>query len=184
MSHPRFDPSVIEQYAEQLYRKADSVRVGSAVVGAILGVAFGAAPLSPVGEFLPVPSAFGVATVLLGGLVGGFIGYVVGDGRAFRIRLQAQMVLFQVQLERNTAQAAAPPQAAPVEAAPQPVVSTPAAIVQPAPAIPVLPARPAVAAAAPALVASRPPLGIVSSQEAGHLSDDLAPPLYPPLSPR
>lgn len=166
-SPPQFDPSLIERYAEQLYRKADSVRVGSAVFGAGLGVVFGAVPMSPLGKYLPIPSSYGLALVLLGGLVGGFLGYVVGEGRAFRIRLQAQMVLFQLQIERNThggtvpAPAAAPvappapaavaappaPAPAPVQAVPQPapVVAAPP---PPAPVIPVQPARPAVAVAA------------------------------------
>lgn len=176
VSPPQFDPSLIERYAEQLYRKADSVRVGSAVAGAVLGIVFGATPMTPLGEFLPVPSSFGLALVLVGGLVGGFLGYVIGEGRAFRIRLDAQMVLFQLQIERNThrapeAPAVAPVQApapvpvaapapapfpapapppAPVVAAPRPVAPAPA----PAPTIPVQPARPAVAAAA--AVAARP----------------------------
>jgi hypothetical protein len=107
MSSPRFDPNIIERYAEQLYRKADSVRVGSAIVGAVLGVIFGAAPISPLGPYLPIPASFGMATIILGALVGAFLGYAIGEGRAFRIRLQAQLVLFQLQLERNTAIGAA-----------------------------------------------------------------------------
>lgn len=159
-SPPQFDPSLIERYAEQLYRRADSVRVGSAVAGAVLGIVFGAVPMSPLGKYLPVPSAYGLALVLLGGLLGGFLGYVVGEGRAFRNRLQAQMVLFQLQIERNTHQAlvqapvAAPAPAPPVAApAPAPVQAVPqpapvlAASPAPAPLIPVQPARPAVAAA-------------------------------------
>jgi hypothetical protein len=103
---PQYDPSLIERYAEQLYRKADAVRYGSIAAGALLGLVFGAVPLSPLGQSLPVPASFGVATLLLGTLVGGFIGYVVGDGRAFRTRVQAQLVL--AQLERATAPVAAP----------------------------------------------------------------------------
>ena len=177
MTQPRFDPNLIERYAEQLYRKADSVRVGSAIAGAVLGVLFGAAPLSPLGEFLPVPSTFGMATILLGGLVGGFVGYVVGEGRAFRIKLQAQLVLFQLQLERNTAQAAAAPPSSPAPAA----APASAPVAQPAPALPVLPAQP--------VVAERPALGVVPAPlpqaAVGGLAapDELAPPLLPPLSP-
>lgn len=164
-SPPQFDPSLIERYAEQLYRKADSVRVGSAVFGAGLGVVFGAVPMSPLGKYLPIPSSYGLALVLLGGLVGGFLGYVVGQGRAFRIRLQAQLMLFQLQIERNTHQGTAtapvaapvaPPAPVPVAAAPAPaaVQAVPqfapvlAAPPPPAPVIPVQPARPAVAVAA------------------------------------
>jgi hypothetical protein len=212
VSHPQFDPSVIERYAEQLYRKADSVRIGSAIAGAVLGVIFGAAPMSPLGEYLPVPAAFAMATVLLGALVGGFIGYVVGEGRAFQIRLQAQMVLFQVQLERNTSAAglstpvaavAAPapapvalPVAAPVAApapvqaqpAPEPLIPIQAATPPSAPAQPLFPIAPPVAQPAP-VAAARPPLEAVppldppAQPEPARMAEDLAPPLLPPLSP-
>ena len=194
---PQFDPNIIERYADQLYRKADSLRIGSAVIGAVLGIVFGAVPLSPLGKYLPVPTTFGLATVLLGALCGGFIGYVVGEGRAFRTRLQAQMVLFQLQLERNTASAQAPaaPVAAPVPAqapvpAPQPAEPVfvaaappppPPAYVPPAPvahpieavqAIPVLPPRPAVSAVA---APSRPEQQIPVAQPAAEAFPLLAP---------
>lgn len=163
MSSPLFDPTVMERYAEQLYRRADSVRIGSIVVGAALGIAFGAAPLSPVGEFLPVPSTFGVATILLGAVLGGFIGFAVGEGRSFRIRLQAQLVLFQLQLERNTAAAhAQPPVQAPVVGA-QP---------QAEPVVPVLRAQPSPPAP--------PRLEVVAPLQP---VEELAPSLLPPLSP-
>ena len=153
---PEFDPHLIEQYAEQLYRKADAVRVGSAVIGGILGVVFGAVPLSPLGEYLPVPSTFGLATVLIGGLVGAFLGYVIGQGRAFRIRLQAQMVLFQLKLERNTAVPAAPATAQPAA----PAAPAHPAEAQPAPA-PVAPTpQPLQPVAAPAPPTPPPPLSL------------------------
>jgi hypothetical protein len=121
MTPPQFDPSVIERYAHQLYRKADSVRIGSIVVGSVLGLIFGSVPLTGLGKDLPVPASFGLATLLLGALVGAILGYAIGDGRAFRIRLQAQLIL--LQLERS---ADAP--------APAPAASLPA---------PLLPVRPA-----------------------------------------
>ena len=102
MPAPAFDPALLERYAEQLYRRADSVRIGSSIFGAVLGVIFGAVPLSRLGADLPIPHSLGFATMLAGGLVGAVIGYTVGEGRAFRIRFQAQLVLFQLQLERNT----------------------------------------------------------------------------------
>jgi hypothetical protein len=105
MSVPAFDPALLERMAEQLYRRADSVRIGAAIVGVAFGVLVGAVPFTQLGRDLPVPSAFGVATTLAGGLLGGLIGYTVGEGRAFRIRFQAQLVLYQLQLERNTAAA-------------------------------------------------------------------------------
>ena len=53
-----YDPRVIERFAEQLLGKADSVRVGSAAVGGILGVIFGAVPLTPLESVWPIPGRF------------------------------------------------------------------------------------------------------------------------------
>ena len=76
---------------------------GSVVIGASLGAAFGAVPLTSLGAAWPIPSYLGFATLLLGGLLGGLIGYVIGDTRSFGYRLQAQSALCQLQSERNTA---------------------------------------------------------------------------------
>ena len=100
---PAYDPKVIEQFAEKLYRKASSFVAGSVVIGASLGAAFGAVPLTSLGEAWPIPSYLGFATLLLGGLLGAVIGYVIGDTRSFGYRLQAQSALCQLQSERNTA---------------------------------------------------------------------------------
>ncbi len=100
---PAYDPKVIEQFAEKLYRKASSFVAGSVVIGASLGAAFGAVPLTSLGEAWPIPSYLGFATLMLGALLGAVIGYVVGDTRSFGYRLQAQSALCQLQSERNTA---------------------------------------------------------------------------------
>ncbi len=100
---PVYDPKVIEQFAEKLYRKASSFVAGSVVIGAALGAAFGAVPLTSLGAAWPIPSYLGFATLMLGGLLGALIGYVIGDTRSFGYRLQAQSALCQLQSERNTA---------------------------------------------------------------------------------
>ena len=102
-SLPDYDPRVIEQFAENLYRKASAFVAGSVAIGASLGAAFGAIPLTSLGDAWPIPSLFGFATLLLGGLSGAIIGYVIGDTRSFGYRLQAQTALCQLQTERNTA---------------------------------------------------------------------------------
>src|SRR5579864_6763949 len=97
-----FDPTVIERHAAYLYRRAAALTRGSMVVGAAFGAAAGAYPLTPWSHW-PIPHMFGVATMLFGALAGLVIGYAVGDSRATGVRLQAQLVLHQLQLERNTA---------------------------------------------------------------------------------
>jgi hypothetical protein len=134
---PDYEPRIIEEAARRLYGKASAVLAGSVVIGGAFGAAIGAVPLTSLGEAWPIPAAFGFGTLLLGALSGCAVGYVIGDARAFGIRLQAQSTLYQLQLERNTAQtakalallaqaAAAPKQAArPPAPAPEPPLSPP-----------------------------------------------------------
>ena len=146
---PVYDPKVIEQFAEKLYRKASSFVAGSVVIGASLGAAFGAVPLTSLGEAWPIPSYLGLATLLLGGLLGAVIGYVIGDTRSFGYRLQAQSALCQLQSERNTAlvaRAVSARASAPAPRRAQPVPQTPSA---PSAAPPAVEAKPPV---------SQPPL--------------------------
>jgi hypothetical protein len=98
-----YDPTVIEVAARRLYEKATTSLFASIVVGTSVGAAFGAVPLTPLGSAWPIPSSFGPATMLVGALCGAAIGYVIGDNRAFRHRLQAQAMLTDLQRELNTA---------------------------------------------------------------------------------
>ena len=152
-SQPAYDPRVIEQFAEKLYRKASAFVAGSVVIGASLGAAFGAVPLTSLGEAWPIPSYLGFATLLLGGLVGALIGYVIGDTRSFGYRLQAQSALCQLQTERNTAVLARAVSARRSAPAPQVAPASPPATPQAQPAadqqppVPQPPVSPPVSAA-------------------------------------
>jgi hypothetical protein len=107
MSGTGYDPKIIERFAEQLLRKADTVRVGCAVGGGIFGVVVGSVPLTPLKTVWGVPAGFGLATIIVGALLGILIGYVVGEGRAFRYRVQAQSAIFQLEIERRVTSAVA-----------------------------------------------------------------------------
>jgi hypothetical protein len=120
-----YDPKIIERFADQLLRKADTVRVGFAVGGGIFGVFVGAVPLTPLKSVWGVPAGFGVATIIVGALLGVLVGYVIGEGRAFRYRVQAQSAIFQLEIERRVSSAVA-----------EAVASAAAQIPQPAPAMP------------------------------------------------
>jgi len=102
-----YDPKIIERFADQLLRKADTVRIGCAVGGGIFGVFVGAVPLTPLRSIWGLPASFGVATIIVGALVGILIGWVVGEGRAFRFRVQAQSAIFQLEIERRVTSAVA-----------------------------------------------------------------------------
>jgi hypothetical protein len=98
---PDFDPAIIERYVENTYRKATAVFLGSVVAGVMIGAVFGATPLTSLGASWPIPRAFGFATMLGGALVGGIIGYLIGDTRAFLARLQGQTALAQIQAAKD-----------------------------------------------------------------------------------
>ena len=125
-----YDPKIIERFADQLLRKADTVRVGCAVGGGIFGVFVGAVPLTPLRSVWGVPAGFGVATIIVGALVGILVGWVVGEGRAFRYRVQAQSAIFQLEIERrvSSAVAEAVATAAAQAAPPAPVAQEPVAL--------------------------------------------------------
>ena len=171
---PQYNPEVIEEYAARLYRRASSMGAGAAVTGAVVGAFFGAIPLTSLGDTWPIPSGFGIATLMIGTIVGGLIGFVVGDARAFGYRLQAQSALCQLQAERNTAAVARAVdvrrRAAAPAPAPAPRPAVPAPTVAPAPA----PAPPPVAQPAP------PPVAVPAAAVAPAPVAPAAPPLAPP----
>ena len=129
MSGAGYDPKIIERFADQLLRKADTVRVGFAAGGGIFGAVVGSVPMTPLKSVWGVPPGFGVATIIVGALLGVLIGYVIGEGRAFRFRVQAQSAIFQLEIERRVtsavaeavAQVAVPPAPPAPEPAPEPV---------------------------------------------------------------
>lgn len=98
---PDFDPRVLERSAENAYRRASAIFTGCVAGGVVLGALFGATPLTPIGAHWPIPQAFGFATMLLGALLGGVVGYVVGDTRSALCRLQGQTALAQVESARH-----------------------------------------------------------------------------------
>jgi hypothetical protein len=98
---PYFDPRVLERSAEAAYRKANAIFTGCVAGGVVLGALFGATPLTPIGTHWPIPPAFGFATMLLGAVLGGVIGYVVGDTRSALCRLQGQTALAQVESAKH-----------------------------------------------------------------------------------
>jgi hypothetical protein len=166
-----YDPKIIERFADQLLRKADTVRVGCAVGGGIFGVFVGAVPLTPLRSVWGIPAGFGVATIIVGALIGILVGYVIGEGRAFRYRVQAQSAIFQLEIERRVSSAVAEAVAtAAAQAAPPPVAAEPEPV---APAS-LPPLSPVVEPARPTEPLLRPP---------GTLPPVSPTPEEPPLSP-
>jgi len=91
----RYDSRIIYSFTDSLYSRADTVvrvctALGAILVGGLFAL-FGAAIDS--GWFL---------WLLVGLAIGAAIGYFIGDGKAFELRLQAQSLLCQVAIEENT----------------------------------------------------------------------------------
>ena len=97
----KYDPEILQAYADRLYRKARwcSVRYGAGgflvgwVGSAILLAAIYSAARSPAS---PMPGAIVV------GVIVALLGFAYGHNKAFHLRLEAQHTLCQMQIERNT----------------------------------------------------------------------------------
>ena len=89
----KYKPAIIQQFAEKLYEQAGIVLVIYTLIGVVSGAATGS-----------LFSLYRTKTlyVLIGAAVGGLLGYVLGQYRAFMLRLQAQQALCQMKIEENT----------------------------------------------------------------------------------
>lgn len=94
----KYDPNVLRRHFQRLYLNARALVVLGAVVGGIAGATVGGDLLTSVlGRKVE-----GVARLLGlvgGGVLGGYIGWALG----FYMRLRAQVVLCQVEIESNKA---------------------------------------------------------------------------------
>ncbi|MBN1954346.1 MAG: hypothetical protein JW900_04760 [Anaerolineae bacterium] len=109
-----YDPRIIQQFADRLYRKATTAIVLSTILGVLFGGAGGFTLGLSTGALLAQDSSSvlsGAVVGLVGGLVGAVLfalmGFLGGRERAFRLRLQAQTALCQLKIEENTRRAPA-----------------------------------------------------------------------------
>jgi len=96
----QYDEKIIETFAEELYREADSLLKKSTVKWAFTGIVAGAIGGGAMGNWVE-PSAALVGAVFVG-VAAGAMGYSVAKRRLFSLKLQAQTALCQAQIERNT----------------------------------------------------------------------------------
>ncbi|MFV8750473.1 hypothetical protein ACNOYE_07965 [Nannocystaceae bacterium ST9] len=97
---PQFDPSVIQTHAQRLYTAANAIVAVYTVFGLLCGatLGYGFATLTNVKETAPIS--------LVAGLVVAGLAFAVGQSKSFAMRLEAQSVLCQLQIEANTRAAA------------------------------------------------------------------------------
>ena len=104
-----YDAAVIQLFAQRLYTKANTIIVVSTIVGGIVGAVIGGA----VGVFSPRfiqiyagmqrdPVEIIQLFALVAGVIGALSGYSRGREKSFRLKLEAQVALCQVQIEKNT----------------------------------------------------------------------------------
>jgi hypothetical protein len=110
----KYDPQVIQEYSDELYRKARKIvvwnTINSALLVAILGAVLGTSLLTVVAgqrvsSLITSPlAASGMVAVLgiVGAIIGAFNGYHSGSAKAFELKLTAQTALCQKQIELNT----------------------------------------------------------------------------------
>ncbi len=96
---PDYDPSMIQHFAAQLYKKADGIETAHSIFGLLIGLFLVPAAFGVVG--LTEPNSVKVAMVF--GILGGFlIGRSIGAAKALQHRIEAQKALCFVQIEMNT----------------------------------------------------------------------------------
>lgn len=89
-----YDPAVIEEMARRLLARAQSL----VVLYTLFGILLGLIPLLAIPLLQEYREIGVVGLLLLGG-----VGYSIGSERGFSLRLQAQLLLCQLSVERNTA---------------------------------------------------------------------------------
>jgi len=95
-----YDSQVIAKFANRLYAQAGIVRIVYPIAGAVLG-----GFIASVGKKFDAtePDLWDLfGPLLLGGLLFGVLGFLVGVGKAFSLKLQAQIALCQMKIEQNT----------------------------------------------------------------------------------
>ena len=93
-----FDSGAIEAFRRHVETRTATVTVAYTILGLLVGVL---AMSLYFGHEVRDPQLGALGSAVLG-LLGGGLGYLVGIERAFVLRLQAQMTLFQAHIEANT----------------------------------------------------------------------------------
>jgi uncharacterized integral membrane protein len=102
-----YDSDIIREQADLLYDEADRAVLASIIIMGILGVLVGAAAFYLLAER---SEALSIVLALGAPIVGAVIGATLGEGRAFKLRSQAQQFLVLVAIERNTRKEVSPQQ--------------------------------------------------------------------------
>jgi len=98
MENAVFDPVLTQTLANRLHAKSRTVIVKYTLISALLfSIAFYFSPLVGISIGLAPTKALG-----LGLLIGVVLGFVIGQRKSYQFRLAVQLVLCQLQIEKNT----------------------------------------------------------------------------------
>ena len=92
-----YDAALINEFAQRLYSQAASIIFISTFLGVLIGALLGVGGASAAKS----QGVIGVAAII-GAILGGFVGFSRGRERAFKLKLEAQVALCQVEIEKNT----------------------------------------------------------------------------------
>ncbi len=92
-----YDPKVIHEHCQALYKQANRIILTWTIFGFVLGAVTGSVMATIVSRGSTTgPIAFVCA------LIGAVMGFSLGRQKAFMLKLQAQTALCQVRIEENT----------------------------------------------------------------------------------
>lgn len=87
-----YDPKVIQEFADKLYKKASSIIATYTILGLVIG---------GVGGYFLAPQAGPIFNAIAAVLFA-LLGFAIGREKSFMIKLQAQTSLCQMKIEQNT----------------------------------------------------------------------------------
>lgn len=91
-----YDPKVIQDYAEGLYKQSKSVTTCYFFIGIFAAILI----FSKISEILM--GEFDFLIIAIGVFLGSVMGLFAGRNRAFEMQLEAQQALCQVEIQENT----------------------------------------------------------------------------------
>jgi uncharacterized protein YcfJ len=93
METTKYDPAIIQKFADKLYVQARSIIVTCTLIGIIAGGVAG---------YAMADRSMKQIYMIVGAVIVGLLGFAVGQARAFALKLQAQIALCQMKIEENT----------------------------------------------------------------------------------
>lgn len=98
MPHVDYDPIVLQKFANKLYARANGIIFAYTLLGIVFGLLVGAYLGTALGFR---QSGQPLIAAIVGAVVSGLIGLLLGQSRAFVLKVQAQTALCQVAIEEN-----------------------------------------------------------------------------------